>query len=99
MLAGSVPVRGVRAGLRVLLDLPPSADAATVTATALRRGLAAAHLDEFRIDPTAGTGRTLVLGHGNLADRAVGAAVGMLAEVVMDQRRRSTGLSRPTGQA
>ncbi|MEU0796071.1 PLP-dependent aminotransferase family protein [Amycolatopsis sp. NPDC005961] len=66
---------GVAAGLHLLLHL--DRDAAEVTKRARAKGVKVADLDDYREAPGE---PALVLGYGNLADNAVGAAVRLLRE-------------------
>ena len=74
-------VRGVAAGLHVLLQLPAGADAAAVVRRAATAGVRVANLDTYRfLDRPEAPG--LVLGYGNLADHQVDDAVSRLAAAV-----------------
>jgi GntR family transcriptional regulator/MocR family aminotransferase len=71
-------VRGVAAGLHVLLELPAGSDAAAVVRRAAAAGVRVANLDTYRfLDLPEAPG--LVLGYGNLADHQVDDAVARLA--------------------
>jgi GntR family transcriptional regulator/MocR family aminotransferase len=74
-------VEGAAAGLHVLLRLPPGSSASHIVASAARRGLLIADLDQFRMRPNPAR-PGLVLGYGNLADSVVGEAVSALAEIL-----------------
>ena len=74
-------VRGVAAGLHVLLELPAGTDAAAVVRRAAAAGVRVANLDTYRfLDLPEAPG--LVLGYGNLADHQVDEAVARLAAAV-----------------
>jgi len=74
-------VRGVAAGLHVLLELPAGTDAAAVVRRAAGAGVRVANLDTYRfLDRPEAPG--LVLGYGNLADHQVDDAVARLAAAV-----------------
>ena len=74
-------VRGVAAGLHVLLQLPAGTDAAAVVRRAAAAGVRVANLDTYRfLDRPEAPG--LVLGYGNLADHQVDEAVARLAAAV-----------------
>ncbi len=71
-------VRGVAAGLHVLLELPAGSDAAAVVRRAAAAGVRVANLDTYRFrDLPEAPG--LVIGFGNLADHQVDDAVARLA--------------------
>ncbi|MCD9872320.1 MocR-like pyridoxine biosynthesis transcription factor PdxR [Streptomyces guryensis] len=75
------PVSGIAAGLHLLLRLPTRVDTAIVVEAAAARSLrvadlAAYHATEGHAD------HGLVLGYGNLADGAVGEAVGLLCATI-----------------
>ena len=74
-------VRGVAAGLHVLLELQAGTDAAAVARRAAAAGVRVANLDTYRFrDLPEAPG--LVLGYGNLADHRVDDAVARLAAAV-----------------
>jgi GntR family transcriptional regulator/MocR family aminotransferase len=74
------PVSGVAAGLHLVVGLAPGTNAATVVAAAAHRGVRVVSLSTYRA--TAKGGQALVLGYGNLDDRAVEQAVRELAAAV-----------------
>jgi GntR family transcriptional regulator/MocR family aminotransferase len=74
------PISGVAAGLHIVVRLPRGTDAAAVVAGAARRGVRVVAMDAYRA--AAGPGQALVLGYGNLDDRAVEQAVRELAAAV-----------------
>ena len=79
------PVSGIAAGLHLVLPLPDTVDTAAVAAAAAARSvrvadLAAYHATEDYAD------HGLVLGYGNLADRAVDEAVRQLSAAIRDSR-------------
>ncbi|WP_159792564.1 MocR-like pyridoxine biosynthesis transcription factor PdxR [Puerhibacterium puerhi] len=75
-------VRGLPAGLHLLLDLGAGApDTAAVVRAAADREVAVADLRRYQARPAPRSG-TLVLGYGNLADARVDEAVTRLAEAV-----------------
>jgi GntR family transcriptional regulator / MocR family aminotransferase len=73
-------ISGIAAGLHLVVDLPPGADADAVVAGAAQRGVRVISLGTYRA--TAKGGQALVLGYGNLDDRAVEQAVRELAAAV-----------------
>ncbi|MFP5361119.1 MAG: PLP-dependent aminotransferase family protein [Thermoleophilia bacterium] len=80
-LAARIPdvaVRGAAAGLFVVLRLPPGVDAEAVVRHARAVGLA--------IEPGGGSPPAVVVGYGNLAEAAIGAAVDALAASVRAAR-------------
>jgi GntR family transcriptional regulator / MocR family aminotransferase len=74
------PISGVAAGLHIVLDLPPGTDGAAVVARAAQRGVRVISLRTYRA--AADHREALVLGYGNLDDRAVERAVRELATAV-----------------
>jgi GntR family transcriptional regulator/MocR family aminotransferase len=74
-------VRGAQAGLDLLLDLPPGADAVAIVAMAERRDMLLCNLDDLRTRPDLSQPGVL-LGYGNLADSVIDEAVGVLAEII-----------------
>jgi GntR family transcriptional regulator/MocR family aminotransferase len=73
-------ISGIAAGLHLVLDLHPGTDAAAVVAAAAKRGVRVISLGSYRA--AAKGGQALVLGYGNLDDRAVEQAVQELAAAV-----------------
>ncbi|HEY4280800.1 MAG TPA: PLP-dependent aminotransferase family protein [Conexibacter sp.] len=71
-----VTVRGIAAGLHVVLELDPATDEAAAVAGARARGIA---LEGLRHGPPA-----LVVGYANLSEDAAGPAVAALAEAVRE---------------
>ena len=74
-------VSGIAAGLHLTVDLPAGVAPARVVAIAAQQGLAVMDLDSCRTAPDP-TRPGLVLGYGNLPDRAVPEAVAILAAAV-----------------
>jgi GntR family transcriptional regulator/MocR family aminotransferase len=90
-------VRGVAAGLHVLLELPAGSDAAAVVRRAAAAGVRVANLDTYRfLDLPEAPG--LVLGYGNLADHQVDDAVARLAAAVRGSGRALGQCLRPGRQ-
>jgi len=93
-------VRGIAAGMHLLLDLPagagPAPDAADVAREAAARDVAVVDLRRYQGRPAARS-TTLVLGYGNLADARVDEAVARLAAAVRATAsiRVSSGRQRP----
>ena len=91
-LAAELPdlrVKGVAAGLHVLLELAPEVDDATVAADARRAGIRVEPLSRFRLEREMSG---LVIGYGRLHEEAVEPAAAALAEVV---RRRCSDTAAP----
>jgi GntR family transcriptional regulator/MocR family aminotransferase len=85
-LARALPgatISGIAAGLHLVLDLAPGADAAAVATAAAARSVRVATLDGYHAEPT-GLRTALVLGYGNLADTAVDGAVRELAAAISE---------------
>jgi GntR family transcriptional regulator/MocR family aminotransferase len=75
-------VRAAEAGLDILLELPAGRDAWLAVVAARKRGLLCSTLNAFRMRPARQAAPTIVLSYGNLADSAVGEAVGILADAI-----------------
>jgi GntR family transcriptional regulator/MocR family aminotransferase len=73
-------ISGIAAGLHIVVDLPPGTDAAAVVVGAAERGVRVMNLSTCRA--AAKGGEAVVLGYGNLDDRAVEQAVRELAAAV-----------------
>ncbi len=74
-------VRGTETGIDLLLELPPGTDAAALVVRARRYGMRLCSLDAKRM--RANRNRPgLLIGYGNLPDPMIGAAVGLLAEII-----------------
>lgn len=80
-------VTGTAAGLHLVAHLGDGVDSADVAAAAATRGLRLVDLPAYQVDHRE-PGNSLVLGYGNLADRAVDGAVAALAAVVAEQRTK-----------
>jgi GntR family transcriptional regulator/MocR family aminotransferase len=76
-----VRVRGIGAGLHALALLPDGVDEQAVVSAAAARGVGVEPLSWHRIGDGDGHGG-LVLGYGNLSERAIERGVGLLAEAV-----------------
>ncbi|MFH8241272.1 PLP-dependent aminotransferase family protein [Streptomyces sp. NPDC018321] len=91
-------VSGAAAGFHLLLSLS-GCPAPAVVEEAARRDVRLADLDDYRVVRTGdAAGPTLVLGYGNLADRAVPGAVRRLAQAV-DAARHTGGRDAEAGRA
>ncbi|MFC7813991.1 MULTISPECIES: hypothetical protein [unclassified Streptomyces] len=89
---------GAAAGFHLLLSLT-GCPAPAVVEEAARRDVRLADLDDYRMVRTSDSaGPTLVLGYGNLADRAVPDAVRRLAQAV-GAARRTNGRDSEAGRA
>jgi GntR family transcriptional regulator/MocR family aminotransferase len=81
-LAPRVTVRGVAAGLHVVVELPAGADEAAVTADALAEGIRVYPMRGYRTGSAAVQPPALVLGYGGLALSEVGAGAERLGAVL-----------------
>jgi GntR family transcriptional regulator/MocR family aminotransferase len=75
-------VRAAEAGLDILLELPANRDAWLAVVAARKRGLLCSTLNAFRMRSAPEAAPTIVFSYGNLADGAIGEAVGILADVI-----------------
>jgi GntR family transcriptional regulator/MocR family aminotransferase len=74
-------VRGVAAGLHVLIQLPEAFDERAIAAEAQRRRIDLATLDRYRVT-TSGGPPTLLVGYGQIAEAAIASGVAELARAV-----------------
>jgi GntR family transcriptional regulator / MocR family aminotransferase len=80
--APGIRVRGVAAGLHVVVELPAGADERAVAAAARRRGVGVYPLGGYRTGSAATFPPALVVGYGGLAPADVRAGAERLAEVL-----------------
>jgi GntR family transcriptional regulator/MocR family aminotransferase len=75
-------VRGVAAGLHIMVEFDTPFDEAAVTASALARGLAVTPLVRYRRDTSGKSG--FVLSYANVTERSMTSAVELLASSIPD---------------
>jgi len=80
------PVRGIQAGLHVLIRLPDDTDIPAVQAAAERRGMELCDPAELRFQPVPSE-PWLPLGYANLSDAVVDEAVAVLADLLRASRQ------------
>lgn len=86
-------IRGIAAGLHATVELPCDYDEHAILAEAHARGIDLTTMGEFWIKPDSGP-PTLLVGYGQVAEPAIHAAVGELAEAVR-AARQTIPASRP----
>ena len=74
-------VRGVEAGVQLLLELPPGTDLPAILKAAARRGIELCNLYEMQLQPEP-VDPGLLVGYGNIKDTAIDRAIAALAEVI-----------------
>jgi GntR family transcriptional regulator / MocR family aminotransferase len=80
--APQVQLTGLVAGFQALAPLPPGADEAAVIAAARARGVGLHGLGDFRGDPDAAAPPALVMGFGNVRERAIEPAIAAVADLL-----------------
>jgi GntR family transcriptional regulator / MocR family aminotransferase len=80
--APQVQLTGLVAGFQALAPLPPGADEAAVIAAARARRVGLHGLGDFRGDPGAAASPGLVMGFGNVRERAIEPAIAAVADLL-----------------
>jgi GntR family transcriptional regulator / MocR family aminotransferase len=87
-------VHGAQSAMMLLVELPPGTDTASILAAAARRELQIGDLEEMRLTPDPAR-PGILLGYGNLSDKAVDEAVALLADVLAQAGLPVSRLARP----
>ena len=93
----AVRIRGVAAGLHLMIELDRDADESAIVAAAASRSVAVYGVRVHRARPRAGP-PALLLGYGAMSEAAIAEGVARLALVATGRPRRSPGLRRTTGR-
>jgi GntR family transcriptional regulator / MocR family aminotransferase len=80
--APQVQLTGLVAGFQALAPLPPGADEAAVIAAARTRRVGLHGIGEYRGDPDAAAPPALVMGFGNVRERAIEPAIAAVADLL-----------------
>jgi GntR family transcriptional regulator/MocR family aminotransferase len=80
--APRVQLTGLAAGFHAVAPLPPGADEAAVIAAARERGVGLHGIGAYRGAPAAGAPSALVMGFGNVRDRAIEPALAAVADLL-----------------
>jgi GntR family transcriptional regulator / MocR family aminotransferase len=79
--APAIRLTGLAAGFHAVAHLPPSADEQATVAAARQRHVGFYGMDDYRATPGAGAPQ-LVLGFGNVSERAIEPAIGAVADLL-----------------
>ncbi|QYG91264.1 PLP-dependent aminotransferase family protein [Iamia sp. SCSIO 61187] len=77
-----VALRGLAAGCHAVVPLPAGADEAAVVAEARRRGVGVYDLGRYRVEPAPAADPALVLGFGDVDERAIRRGIAAIADLL-----------------
>jgi GntR family transcriptional regulator/MocR family aminotransferase len=80
--APRVQLTGLAAGFHAVAPLPPGADEMAVTAAARERRVGLHGIGAYRGNPDTAAPPALVMGFGNVRERAIGPAIAAIADLL-----------------